>query len=243
VVHLPPEEVEHLDRLFGPSDSINAIIDPHFRFLWGNRDPRGGPMAPFIGRSVFEFYPPEFAERHRERLELASRTGESIRYDDEVVIEGVAVWATGSIHLITNSTNLFISGKMIAPGSGKPTAPKSFPEPDRQSIVELLPLLEELHARVALLRRPVSLQAPEYVSSPALRTFFATQAAQNLSEREREVLNAVIMTGQAGLAAERLSISVHTLRNHTGSIYRKLGVNSQLEMISMICRAGTETHA
>ena len=57
---------------------------------------------------------------------------------------------------------------------------------------------------------------------------------EGLSPRERQILGAL----RRGLAPRQIagsySISEHTVRNHIKSIYRKLGVHSQLELISKL---------
>ena len=52
-----------------------------------------------------------------------------------------------------------------------------------------------------------------------------------LSRREREILPLLLDGGRPGEIARVLSVSPHTARNHTKSIFRKLGVHSQIELI------------
>jgi PAS domain S-box-containing protein len=61
----------------------------------------------------------------------------------------------------------------------------------------------------------------------------------DLSVREREVV-ALLMAGERVPAiAKQLHISPHTVRNHLKSVFRKLGVGSQSELIQRIRTLGT----
>ncbi len=62
--------------------------------------------------------------------------------------------------------------------------------------------------------------------------------ADELTEREREVL-ALVAEGLSNAAiAERLVVSVHTVRNHIASLSAKLGAHSKLEALSIALRRG-----
>ena len=56
----------------------------------------------------------------------------------------------------------------------------------------------------------------------------------DLSPREAEVLSLLITGDRVPTIAERLHISQHTVRNHLKSMYRKLGVGTQSELIELI---------
>ena len=55
-----------------------------------------------------------------------------------------------------------------------------------------------------------------------------------LSEREREVLARLLSGERVPSIATQLHISPHTVRNHLKSIYRKLGVGNQSELIEHV---------
>jgi DNA-binding NarL/FixJ family response regulator len=60
----------------------------------------------------------------------------------------------------------------------------------------------------------------------------------DLTDREREVL-ALVAEGLSNAAiAERLVVSVHTVRNHIASLSAKLGAHSKLEALSIALRQG-----
>ena len=52
-----------------------------------------------------------------------------------------------------------------------------------------------------------------------------------LTSRELEVVQLLLANGRVSSIAARLDISPHTVRNHLRSIFRKLGVHSQVELI------------
>ena len=52
-----------------------------------------------------------------------------------------------------------------------------------------------------------------------------------LTPRELEVVRRLLANGRVRSIAEQLQISPHTVRNHLRSIFRKLGVHSQVELI------------
>jgi len=61
---------------------------------------------------------------------------------------------------------------------------------------------------------------------------------QELTEREREVLGLVADGLSNAVIAERLVVSVHTVRNHVANLSAKLGAHSKLEALSIAVREG-----
>ena len=60
---------------------------------------------------------------------------------------------------------------------------------------------------------------------------------QRLSKREGEIVQAVAGGKRVKAIAVELVISPHTVRNHLKTIYRKLGVGSQFELVALMARA------
>ncbi|MBB6627761.1 response regulator transcription factor [Nocardioides sp. KIGAM211] len=61
---------------------------------------------------------------------------------------------------------------------------------------------------------------------------------EELTEREREVLDLVADGLTNSAIAERLVVSVHTVRNHIANLSAKLGAHSKLEALSIAVREG-----
>lgn len=60
----------------------------------------------------------------------------------------------------------------------------------------------------------------------------------SLTQREREVLEEMAEGRDTAAIAQRLFLSVHTVRTHVKHILAKLGVHSSLEAVSIALRAG-----
>ena len=63
-------------------------------------------------------------------------------------------------------------------------------------------------------------------------------AHTELTEREREVLGLLAQGMSNAAIAERLVVSVHTVRNHVANLSAKLGAHSKLEAMSIAVREG-----
>lgn len=63
-------------------------------------------------------------------------------------------------------------------------------------------------------------------------------AGQDLTEREREVLGLLADGLTNAVIAERLFVSVHTVRNHIANLSAKLGAHSKLEALAIAVREG-----
>src|SRR5215467_985562 len=63
-------------------------------------------------------------------------------------------------------------------------------------------------------------------------------AGPPLSEREREVLEAIASGATNREIAESLFLSPHTVKEHTSSLYRKLGVRNRAEAVQKAQRLG-----
>jgi DNA-binding NarL/FixJ family response regulator len=64
------------------------------------------------------------------------------------------------------------------------------------------------------------------------------QPAPLLSQREREVLDLIAVGSTNREIAERLYLSPHTVKEHTSSLYRKLGARNRAEAVQRAQRIG-----
>lgn len=81
--------------------------------------------------------------------------------------------------------------------------------------------------------------SPELLARLLPRLHRSGRAAHNdLTEREREVLGLLAEgLSNAGIA-QRLTVSIHTVRNHVANLSAKLGAHSKLEALSIAVREG-----
>ena len=100
--------------------------------------------------------------------------------------------------------------------------------------------LGELTAAVRAAAAGEAVVSPEMLSRllPRLQRGRTGVAQVSLTEREREVL-ALVAEGLTNAAiAERLTVSVHTVRNHVANLSAKLGARSKLEALAIAVREG-----
>ena len=69
------------------------------------------------------------------------------------------------------------------------------------------------------------------------------EKVDRLTQREREVLELMVAGLDRAAIAERLYLSINTVRTHSKNILAKLGVHSSLEAVSVALRAGMRPEA
>jgi DNA-binding NarL/FixJ family response regulator len=99
--------------------------------------------------------------------------------------------------------------------------------------------LDEVTAAVRAAAAGESVISPEMLARLLPRFGRSSpHAVDELTEREREVLALVAEGLSNAVIAERLVVSVHTVRNHIASLSGKLGAHSKLEALSIAVRRG-----
>ena len=99
--------------------------------------------------------------------------------------------------------------------------------------------LDELTAAVRAAAAGESVISPELLARLLPRLHRGrTSGREELTEREREVLGLVADGLSNAAIAERLVVSVHTVRNHVANLSAKLGAHSKLEALSIAVREG-----
>ena len=73
---------------------------------------------------------------------------------------------------------------------------------------------------------------------PASSRSSAHPELDSLSPRECEIAELLLEGHRVSIIARRLFISPHTVRNHLQSVYRKIGVRSQAELIEQLKGVG-----
>ena len=92
-------------------------------------------------------------------------------------------------------------------------------------------LLRESIDRIAVELHVLSLTANLPLPAPVL---LAHPSLKDLSPREQEVLMHLVAGDRVPAIASELHISPHTVRNHLKSMYRKLSVSTQSELIQKV---------
>ena len=93
-----------------------------------------------------------------------------------------------------------------------------------------------LDIRSTLQRISMELQSISYATTTSMLTALPLNHPEltDLTSREVEVLSILLGGDRVPAIAERLHISQHTVRNHLKSMYRKLGVGSQSELLNLM---------
>ncbi|GAA1897637.1 response regulator [Lapillicoccus jejuensis] len=98
--------------------------------------------------------------------------------------------------------------------------------------------LDEITQAVRSAAAGESVISPELLARLLPRFSRGSSSRVELTEREREVL-ALVSQGLSNAAiAERMTVSVHTVRNHVANLSAKLGAHSKLEALSIAVRDG-----
>jgi DNA-binding NarL/FixJ family response regulator len=100
--------------------------------------------------------------------------------------------------------------------------------------------LAEVTAAVRAAAAGESVISPEMLARllPRLHRRPAGPPRSELTEREREVLGLLAEGLSNAMIADRLTVSVHTVRNHVANLSAKLGAHSKLEALSIAVREG-----
>ena len=126
------------------------------------------------------------------------------------------------------------SGQLLRVGVAVIVVPG--PKPSQYSIIHLLQPLpaERKGGDLVSLGSPPAAAAAAAVATAA---FPPPPAHSSLSAREVEVLRLLADGASTSAVADRLFISVATVRNHIQNILRKLDVHSKLEAVSLALRS------
>jgi DNA-binding CsgD family transcriptional regulator len=109
--------------------------------------------------------------------------------------------------------------------------------PDLYSVLHILSPIDP-EGRLARALAAVGAVSAPALSGCALGTDPAATAAPPLTAREREILQWVAAGLQNKEIAQKLDLSLATVRNHIHNILEKLAVHSKLEAVSLAFRSG-----
>jgi DNA-binding NarL/FixJ family response regulator len=109
-----------------------------------------------------------------------------------------------------------------------------------RQMVEIAPVVEKLrefwsHYSASGVPRGVGVSVNPPSAAAARQAERARDSMlEQLSPREREILEAVAAGKRVGAIARAFTISPYTVRNHLKAIFRKLGVHSQVELLAQL---------
>jgi two-component system response regulator DesR len=188
------------------------IVDDHEVVHWGFRLMLG--EQPWVERCLS-------ARNSREAMTLAARYEPHVALVDLFVGQESGAEISERLRALSPMTNvLLISGAgRISPNAARAAGAAGFVSKDWPA------------AEIAAAVRRVGV---------GMTVFRAHEAPQGppLSDREREVLQEVASGATNREIAERLFLSPHTVKEHTSSLYRKLGVRNRAEAVQKAQRLG-----
>jgi DNA-binding CsgD family transcriptional regulator len=148
-----------------------------------------------------------------------------------------AVFSTELRHASGRRVPVRVTWDCLCDADGEPDAHFFFLEPAGRAALEGKDPARELRRVEESLRR-IALEMQQMGLLPDPLTRGASSDAQAevraLSRREWEVLRALLHGERVPIIARNLSISHNTVRSHLKSIFRKVGVRSQLELIERL---------
>ena len=96
---------------------------------------------------------------------------------------------------------------------------------------ELLPAIRSIHHGTVLLSATVASRLVHWdIASPSAADESRPSWFENLSKSERRVLRLLYMGKENKEIADELNLAVQTVKNHVGTIFRKLGIHSRSEL-------------
>ncbi|WP_431224856.1 response regulator transcription factor [Serratia sp. L9] len=111
----------------------------------------------------------------------------------------------------------------------------------RQTVGVCFPHLADLRDALKLVKSVVRLHGEVVVAEVSVPSAppgdSAAQARYALTPREREIVDLVLAGNGSQQVAERLFISLGTVKNHRKNIYGKLNIGSQAELFSLFLNA------
>jgi two-component system response regulator DesR len=188
------------------------VVDDHDVVQWGFRLLLG--EQPWVERCLL-------ARTGAEALELARRFEPHVALVDLFLSHESGAEVCSALRAASPSTRvLLISGAgRMSPAAARAAGASGFVSKDLEA--------REVVAAVRRIGMGRTMFPPK-----------ASQPAPPLTEREREVLEAIAAGATNREIAARLYLSPHTVKEHTSALYRKLGVRNRAEAVQRAQRVG-----
>ncbi len=241
IIHMPNGRstlVSALERLFGPSSEGVVARDSDDRLLYTNP-----AFSELVGldaeASLGQLDPfPWSIEGGSAACEERSQFLES----EQARKLGIGLFAWSVRHASGEYRPVWLSRRKLVSKGGAPLG-DVFIHIDRAPTWSgrengVATRLEELEASVQRIALAIEQLGVPGGMRPAVRPLGPRAEFSTLSPREGEVLQPLLEGHRVPYIARMLYISPHTVRNHLQSVFRKLGVASQAELIEKLLAAG-----
>jgi PAS domain S-box-containing protein len=217
-----PNVAVPLHALFEAISDGVLITDAHGRRTYANPALRAmvgnDPTFP-IGDSSAPSWLPE--DQRKQYHEVIQRTANSLPGSEVVVLEWSVLDRAG------NALPVVTRLLPVRGSNGDPAAVlwllQSAESADQSAVRELQGALQRIAGEVERLGIGSQARPPATVEN--------FDGAERLTRREREVVDCLLQGERVVSMAERLGVSSHTVRNHLKSIFRKLDVHSQADLV------------
>jgi DNA-binding NarL/FixJ family response regulator len=188
------------------------VVDDHDVVHWGFRVMLGS--QPWVERCLA-------ARTSEEALELTRRYSPNVALVDLFLANESGADVCAAIRAESPSTKvLLISGAgRMSPAAARAAGASGFISKDLEA--------SEVARAVQAVGRGQTLFPPK-----------TSQPAPLLSAREREVLELIASGATNAEIAGKLFLSPHTVKEHTSSVYRKLGARNRAEAVQLAQRVG-----
>ncbi|TDJ01089.1 MAG: PAS and helix-turn-helix domain-containing protein [Deltaproteobacteria bacterium] len=243
IIHMPNGRstlVSALERLFGPSSEAVVARDSDERLLYTNP-----AFSELVGldaeASLGQLDPfPWSIEGGSAACEERSQFLES----EQARKLGIGLFAWSVRHASGEYRPVWLSRRKLV-SKGGATLGDVFIHIDRAPTWSgrengVAGRIEELEASIQRIALAIEQLGVPVGMRPAVRPLGPRAEFSTLSPREGEVLQPLLEGHRVPYIARMLYISPHTVRNHLQSVFRKLGVASQAELIEKLLAGETE---
>jgi len=227
-----PNVVVPLQSLFEVMSDGVLITDATGHRTYANRTLNqlvgGDARLPLKSHEPPTWLPEQLADRYATYLRMAMAGN----------LEGDIVSLEWSVTSGTGESVPVVLRLLPLGNGGNPTAVLWLVVPSSDAVAQASYLSEDRQRRLEQGIRRIAKEISRM--GMAGETFSSAAAADTLPEldrlsrRERQVLDHLLEGHRVVSIAEQLCVSEHTIRNHLKSIFRKLGVHSQAELVGLV---------
>ncbi|MCZ6465421.1 MAG: PAS and helix-turn-helix domain-containing protein [Proteobacteria bacterium] len=227
---MPRTLLESYEGLVGAIQTMNCgllVRDAPGRIVFMNQrllSWLGYEAAEVVGKELVDFFPPELRELARADIDAASAGDVRARLAAMQRKDSTTFPVIGLPHRLLDDHGVYLGNFTILVDLGAVLTAKQVGTPTPGDLRSTL-------TRIAIELQSISL-APELPAIASIPMHHPELAG--LSPRETEVLSLLVSGGRVPAIASQLHISQHTVRNHLKSVYRKVGVRTQSELIERV---------